>query len=166
MTLSRLYSDPRLIYPMSSSPRGLALIINNIEFTYPDLFPYRCSWFPRLGWDSCEVYDFFGGLTFRLTERFPLPMKGISQVYNFKIMFSQQKRSERGLGKPCRTFHSAGFQGEIFFKGYSVGDSTLKDILPKIEWVLTTDFYEKLFLDQSRLRRTSTLEGPTLSGCW
>ena len=24
-------------------------------------------------------------------------------------------------------------------------DSTLKDILPKIEWVLTTDFYEKYF---------------------
>ena len=54
----------------------------------------------------------------------------------------QQKRSERGLRKPCRTFHSAGFWGEIFFKGYSVDDSTLKDILAKIEWALTTDFYE------------------------
>ena len=39
---TRFYSDPRLIYPMSCSPRGLALIINNIEFTTPELFPFRC----------------------------------------------------------------------------------------------------------------------------
>ena len=60
----------------------------------------------------------------------------------------QQKRSGCRLGKPCRTFHSAGFQGEIFFKGYSVDDPTLKDILPKIEWVLTSDLYEKYFYPQ------------------
>ena len=39
-------------------------------------------------------------------------------------------------------FTQLGFKVKSFFKGYSVDDSTLKDILAKIEWALTTDFYE------------------------
>ena len=44
----RFHSDPRLIYPMSSSPRGLALIINNIEFTSPEIYPFR--WEKNIFW--------------------------------------------------------------------------------------------------------------------
>ena len=37
----RFYSDPRSMYPIHSSPRGLALIINNIQFTNDVIYPYR-----------------------------------------------------------------------------------------------------------------------------
>lgn len=36
----RLFSDPRLMYSVTSSPRGLALIINNVEFDN-DMYDYR-----------------------------------------------------------------------------------------------------------------------------
>ena len=45
-------------------------------------------------------------------------------------------------------FTQLGFKVKSFFKGYSVDDPTLKDILPKIEWVLTPDLYEKAFFSK------------------
>jgi len=38
--LARLFSDPRMMYGLTSSPRGLALIINNVEFDN-DMYSYR-----------------------------------------------------------------------------------------------------------------------------
>merc|ERR1719430_151070 len=38
---TRFYTDPRRIYPMHSQPRGLALIINNMKFDFPDIYPFR-----------------------------------------------------------------------------------------------------------------------------
>ena len=38
---TKFFGDPRRMYPMYSCPRGNALIINNQEFDYPEMYPFR-----------------------------------------------------------------------------------------------------------------------------
>jgi len=70
---------------MSSSPRGLALIINNIEFTYPDLFPYRKG----ANVDSENLAELFTQLGFKVETHLNL-----GRTDTFRVLIDFAARSE------------------------------------------------------------------------
>ena len=121
---------------MSSSPRGLALIINNIEFTIPEIYPFR--------WEKM----FFCG--------------------RYQNLCFPEEKEPRWTLKTLQSFSLSWVSRWIFLKGHSSDHSTLKVILPQIEWVLTSDFYRlHIFIILSkRWKNTWTLEGPKRSGFW
>ena len=79
-----------------------------------------------------------------------------SHFYHFKTNLFNRKGAEVDSENLAELFTQLGFKVKSFFKGYSVDDPTLKDILPKIEWVLTPDLYEKHFSPQYLIFQVET----------
>jgi len=84
-TGKKFHSDPRLIYPMSSSPRGLALIINNIEFTIPEIYPFRKG----AEVDSENLAELFTQLGFKVEKHLNL-----GRTETFRVLIDFAARTE------------------------------------------------------------------------
>ena len=83
------------------------------------------------------------------------------------LCFPEEKEPRWTL-KTLQSFSLSWVSRWIFLKGHSSDHSTLKVILPQIEWVLTSDFYSVhiFIIFSKRWKNTWTLEGPKRSGFW